>query len=126
MECKNIDVIAANSEKYISFSFDRAQFKDSLAFIKESLDTLSKNMKYDGNGNKIDGWQNNFKNVTSFNTYVENDEDLDLLTCKGVYPYEYMDCFNKFAETEKLPTKDKFYDSLHNKLISIEDYNHAK
>ena len=34
-----------------------------------------------------------------------------LLLRKGVYPYEYMDYWNRFDE-EKLPDKDDFYSNL--------------
>ena len=43
---------------------------------------------------------------------------------KGVYPYEYMDSFNKFEEKE-LPNKDKFYSSLNDENISDEKYKYA-
>ena len=35
-----------------------------------------------------------------------NNEDLKLLLKKGVYPYEYMDNFNKFQDTELPPIKN--------------------
>ena len=43
---------------------------------------------------------------------------------KGVYPYDYMDSFDKFDE--KLPAKEEFYSILNNEHISDEDYKHAK
>ena len=36
------------------------------------------------------------------------DENLTLMTRKGVYPYEYMDSFEQFQEPQ-LPPKDAFY-----------------
>ena len=44
-----------------------------------------------------------------------------MLTRKGVYPYSYMDSFDKFEETS-LPEKSKFYNDLKKKHISDEDY----
>ena len=44
---------------------------------------------------------------------------------KGVYPYDYMDRFDKFNETE-LPTKEEFYSILNNEHITDEDYCHAQ
>ena len=35
---------------------------------------------------------------------------------KGVYPYDYMDSFEKFNETE-LPTKEVFYSILNDEHI---------
>ncbi len=51
-------------------------------------------------------WLDKFKQSKT-NKYVNNDYDLDLLTQKGVFPYDYMDCFDKFNDTE-LPCQDKF------------------
>ena len=43
---------------------------------------------------------------------------------KGVYPYEYMDEWNKFDEKE-LPVKESFYSNLMMEDISDTDYKHA-
>ena len=53
------------------------------------------------------------------------EDAFELLCRKGVYPYEYMDSFNKFNET-KLPDKDKYYSILNRKGISDDEYNFAK
>ena len=45
---------------------------------------------------------------------------LDLLLRKGVYPYDYMDSFDKFDE-EELPPKDEFYSKLKDEEITDED-----
>ena len=63
-----------------------------------------------------------FNNTSS---YVQTDADLDLLTEKGVYPYDYMDCWDKFNET-RLPPKEAFYNKLTGTHISDEDYERAK
>ena len=47
-----------------------------------------------------------------------------LLLRKGVYPYEYMDDWDRFNE-EKLPNKSDFYSSLNMEDISEIDYGHA-
>ena len=44
---------------------------------------------------------------------------------KGVYPYDYMYCFEKLNDT-KLPAKKEFYSKLYNEDISDKDYKHAK
>ena len=61
------------------------------------------------------------------NTYKFCDNDLDkfiMLLRKGVYPYEYIDEWDKFNE-KVLPGKDSFYSNLTLENISERDYAHA-
>ena len=44
---------------------------------------------------------------------------------KGVYPYEYMDSWDKF-DLPELPSKENFYNKLNDTHISDEDYLHAQ
>ena len=46
-----------------------------------------------------------------------------LLLRKGVYPYEYMDNWERFDET-LLPNKEAFYSNLNMKDITNTDYRH--
>ena len=48
-----------------------------------------------------------------------------MLLRKGVYPYEYMDSWERFDETT-LPDKEAFYSSLNMENITDVDYRHAK
>ena len=64
------------------------------------------------------------------NTYQFCNKDLNkfaLLLRKGVYPYEYMDGWDRFNE-ESLPDKESesFYSSLYLENITDEDYAHAQ
>ena len=56
--------------------------------------------------------------------YYSGDK-FNLLTRKGVYPYEYMDSLEKLEETT-LPPKEAFYSRLNDGGISDEDYAHAQ
>ena len=47
-----------------------------------------------------------------------------LLLRKGVYPYEYMDSWERFNET--LPPKESFYSELNLEDINYKDYSHAQ
>jgi hypothetical protein len=114
MNFSNIQIIAQNFEKYMTFSFGEFRFLDSFAFMSSSLDTLSSNLLKDG--------QENFKNTLNGDL---NEKQKKLILSKGVYPYEYMDSYEKFNETE-LPSIDKFYSTLTESHISKEDYEHAK
>ena len=48
-----------------------------------------------------------------------------MLLRKGVYPYEYMDSWEKFDETS-LPNKEAFYSILNMEDITDVDYRHVK
>ena len=54
----------------------------------------------------------------------KNNEDLQLATDKGVYPYDYMNCWERFDETQ-LPPKDEFYSLLSESGITDKDYERA-
>ena len=119
---KRIDVIAQNSEKFITFSFGACQFKDSFAFLAASLDKLVRLNKYEGN-QKIKDCETRFR-YTNTNPYIKSKADLNLLTDKGVYPYDYMNSWEKFGET-KLPDKEDFYSQLFEENITDKDYARA-
>ena len=48
-----------------------------------------------------------------------------LLLRKGVYPYEYIDSWERFDETS-LPDKDAFCSKLNEKNISDKDYAYGQ
>ena len=85
-------------------------FIDSMQFRNSSLDSLVKNLV-----NK------DFKYLSE----EFSGKYLELLKEKGVYPYEYMNSFKKFNETE-LPSKNKFFSSLKDENISEKDYEKAR
>ena len=90
------------------------RFVDSLAFMNCSLENLVKNLKASG--------MENFQNLSKEFPHVESQE---LLTRKGVYPYDYMDGTDRFTETQ-LPEKEKFYSQLADEHITDSDYLHAQ
>ena len=62
------------------------------------------------------------------NTYEFCNGDLNkfiLLLRKGVYPYEYVDSWQRFDETS-LPDKEAFYSNLNMECITDIDYRHGK
>ncbi|XP_052779407.1 uncharacterized protein LOC128216784 [Mya arenaria] len=104
--------IAQNTERYVSFSLDRLRFIDSFQFLPASLESLVENLAQDG--------------LPAFTHLLsESETHAHLLLRKGVYPYEYMDSFDKFDESE-LPSKDQFYSTIKKEHISNEDYEHAR
>ena len=56
---------------------------------------------------------------------IPEENKRQLLLKKQIYPYEYMDSFERFHE-QQLPEKEKFYSSLSGSGITDEEYAHAK
>ena len=67
--------------------------------------------------------KNKFPNT--YHLVKDNIDKFILLLKKGVYPYEYMNDWKKFEETE-LPSNNEFYSNLNLRNISKEDIKHAK
>lgn len=111
---ETLSVIANTFEKYVSFSVGSLRFIDSFQFMNTSLDKLVCNLAAEG--------KEKFENVTS---EFPDKEQQDLLLRKGVYPYDYIDHPDRFAENH-LPHKDQFYNLLSDQDISDEDYLHAQ
>ena len=51
--------------------------------------------------------------------------NVEILTKKGVYPYDYVSAISKFSETQ-LPPKSEFYSKLNDEDITDDDYQHAQ
>ena len=124
---KKIDVIAQNSDKFINIGFDSLSVKDSSSFLTASLDKLVSMTKYDNTDEKDrskwilrDNWQSNFR-YSSKHDIIKT----DFLTEKGVYPYDYMNTFDKFNE-KQLPSKEQVYSRLSEEGKTKDDCNKAK
>ena len=50
---------------------------------------------------------------------------IDLVSRKGIYPYEYMDDFEKFKK-QSLPKKTSFFSRLKQEKVSEKDFEHAQ
>ena len=59
----------------------------------------------------------NIKNLPNLKSHFSNQEETDLLSQKGIYPYENMDSFEKFKETQ-LPSRESFHGKLNKTHIS--------
>ena len=64
------------------------------------------------------------KDFKCLSKVFKDDEQLDLVNCKGVYPCEWVDSFKKFRK-DSLPSKGCFFSSLKGKGISDEEYSRA-
>ena len=123
----NIKCIPNNEEKYISFSKEivvgeyenkkgekvevkhEIRFLDSFKFMASSLKSLVGNLGLE----KLK------------ETRKEFGEKAELLSRKGIYPYDYMNGIKMFSE-ENLPTKEKFFSKLNDCGVSDEDFDHAQ
>ena len=106
----NIYAIPNNMEKYMAFMLgNHLTFIDSFQFMSSSLEKLVSNLP---------------KESLKYTSKSFKGEKLDLMVRKGVYPYDYMDSFEKF--NHKLPSKEDFYSILNDQHISNEDYEHAQ
>ena len=117
-------IIAKNREDYISFLIKvevdkyinkkgiekskeiELRFIDSFKFMSNSLDSLVNNLARENN------------EFFGFEDY--NESQYKLLIQKGIYPYEYMDDWNRFKETT-LPPKEAFYRKLNMSGVSDQD-----
>ena len=79
--------------------------------MSSSLDSLTKNLVRGG------------KKLFGFENYSELQHGL--LTRKGVYPYEYVNSWDRFNETQ-FPPIDVFYSNLNMSSISEDDYQHTQ
>lgn len=115
----SLKVIPKTKENYISLTkfipiskeeSIKVRFVDSFKFLGTSLEKLVNTMK-----------KQEFKLLKS---YFPDTRQFELLTRKGVYPYDYMSQLNRYEDT-CLPSKTNFYNSLTNELITDDDYAHA-
>ena len=63
--------------------------------------------------------------VKHLREFCKKEEVFRLMRRKGVYPYEYMDSWEKFEETS-LPPKDSLYSRLNMKGIRDQGCKHAQ
>ncbi|XP_044010177.1 uncharacterized protein LOC122853824 [Aphidius gifuensis] len=111
-----IDLLALNKESYISFTKHvkgtriRFRFIDSYNFMASSISTLANEL------------EDKDKSISL--SFCNNLEEFKLITKKGIFPYDYIDSWEKFNE-EQLPSKLDFYSQLNEEHISEIDYNHA-
>ena len=112
----DVKCIPNNEEKYISVSFKfelegkqrhEIRFLDSFKFIKEALSTLVESLG-----------KEDLKETMRF--FGERSQ---LVSQKGVYPYEFMDGFDKF--NKQLPKKTAFFSRFNQEKVSDKDYQRA-
>ncbi|XP_028982257.1 uncharacterized protein LOC114841441 [Diachasma alloeum] len=56
--------------------------------------------------------------------HCDDDEQFHILMRKGVFPYEYLDSWDKLDDRE-LPSREAFFSALNNQTISKDHYTHV-
>lgn len=119
------NIIPLNKELYISLSYTidvypeeeesnnkiELRFLDTLRFMAASLDSLASYLSDD--------------DLYCVRKHFSNPNEFDLVKRKGVFPYEYVNSFQRLKETQ-LPPIEEFYSQLYKKECTVEDYNHAQ
>ncbi|CAB3995446.1 Gastrula zinc finger, partial [Paramuricea clavata] len=106
-----INVIPNNMEKYLSFTLGKhLVFIDSIQFMASSLESLASFLPKEEFHLVGQRWQG---------------EDFDLVTQKGIFPYEFLSSAKKL-KTKQLPEKKDFYSTLYESEVSDEDYERAR
>ena len=125
----NINAIPNNMEKYMAFMLgNHLTFIDSFQFMGSSLDKLVKNITKCGEcencKNKDEDCIDPKYDQLKYTSSMFKNKKLELMARKGVYPYDYMDSFDKF--NSQLPSKEDFYSKLNDKHIKNEEYEHVQ
>ena len=112
-KCETCGIKYKNCEDFLEYT----NFKDILLKYKCLCCNMNYQKKFDESLTK-----------RFFTTYKFSNHDINkfiLLLRKGVYPYEYMDGWEKFNES-LLPGKEDFYSKLFMEDITDADYAHGK
>ena len=132
---KKISIIPNNMQTYMSFSvgnktsyfdkkagkqvdreFMKLGFIDSFGFMASSLSQLVVDLKQGG--------LDKFKNVSE--EFGSDTELTELMTRKGIYPYSFMDSYDKFDIDPLTLTKLNFRNDLTGEDISDDDFEFYK
>ena len=115
IENVNFSALPRNSNKFISLDkkfiskIENFIFKDSFLFLNKSLDYLTKTIDDEDRVSLKQEFEKNY----------------EVLTKKGIYPYDYFDNIKKYNET-KIPDHTNFENKLNNnKNVSNTEYKHA-
>jgi len=118
LNATRLEIIGQNLEKYLTLTWDsNLVFKDSLQFLSGSLEQLVACLLKSG--------KQNFVQLRAAFATLTDEEGIEMLLRKGVYPYDYMGDEARLKET-CLPARQHFFSRLTNKECSEEDYGRAQ
>ena len=122
-----IDQLPVTKERYISFTKHvkgidaenngwkrglKFRFIDSLKFLAASLEKLASDLGKE----RLVILRREFQSLS--------DDQFNLLTRKGVFPYDYVTSYVNLNDT-RLPFREAFYNRLNDNAASESDYEHA-
>ena len=108
-EFGKVRVIPQTMVKYPSLTVGQLKFIDSFQFTTKCLDVLAKTL--------VDDEFRYLRESCTSNHFA-------LIRRKCIYPYDYMDSFDRFDES-KLPSQDEFFSKLSDSPCSDSEYTHA-
>ena len=110
--------IGQNMEKYLQLKWGKNMvFRDSFQHMSSSLEALVESLR------KTD--ERRFTNLQTVMNKHYRQVDHKLLLRKGVFPYEYVDSFERLDE-QQLPPREAFFSRLRGEEISEADYDYAQ
>jgi hypothetical protein len=107
-----IKVIPNTLEKYTTIETPQFRFIDSLQHMSSSLDKLVQSLAKRG----LEGFKHLYEEFSNVDPDL-----LPLLLNKGLYPYSYVDSFQRFEES--IPSIEYFKNDLTGELPSAEAYH---
>jgi hypothetical protein len=114
---RGIQVIGQNMERYIQVKWGtNLVFRDSYMFLTSSLESLVQSLR------KTD--EKKFKLLKSIMDTRYPNTDYKLLLRKGVFPYKYLNSFERFNDNQ-LPQRVSFFSTLRGEECLQEDYDYA-
>ena len=131
-EVLSIKCIPNNEEKYISFSL-KFELKKVSKWNREKEEwkevAIQHEIRFlDSFKFTLDGLEQLVKNLSRedmIETAKFFGEKMNLISRKGVYPYEFMNDFEKFKK-QNLPKKTSFFSRFKQEKVSDEDFEHAQ
>jgi hypothetical protein len=116
LQKKKLTGLVHNKEKFRTLDYGSFRLIDSNAFFNSSLDKMCADMVES---------EHDFPILKSSGIADRNDSKLELLHCKGFFPYTNLTSYDEYKNIIALPAKDAFKNDLTGKNISNIEYEHA-
>ena len=138
---RNVRIIPSNMEKFIALQVESVVFLDSLKFAGKSLEKLVETLDDEDfiETKKMFGVTPGPRPPTVHHAHPEwenpaecawcqtnlNEERIQQLFQKSYFPYDYFDSIDRLQDTS-LPGREKFFNRLTDKEMTVQQEDHAK